>query len=74
MPKELDYKLMLEDIDLLVNNDFVFGLDLHTMPIRKSFTQKEAMKMLGIILSVYKISHSLTCESCRQQKYVKTNN
>jgi hypothetical protein len=68
--KTLNLRQMLDDIRLLVENDFCFDMDLKTMPNSKEYTQDEARQMAWIIGRVYSIAHCTTCEAC-QKKYLK---
>ena len=66
----VDYQKMIEDVLSLVENDFVFNMELKTMPKSKRFTQKEAMEMATLLSRIYSISHCIHCEPC-QIKYIK---
>jgi len=61
LPLVLNYKKMLEDICLLVENDFFFDMDTRNVPNPKPFTQEEAKQMCKIIGEVYSIAHGIHC-------------
>ena len=69
MGKILDRAKMLRDINRLVDNDWAFDIDCHSLPNSKPFTQKEAKEMASVIARVHMISHCITCTSC-QRKYL----
>lgn len=55
---------MIEDIDKLVNTEFLGEMELKSLPNSKPFSQKEAIEMQNILGKVYSISHGITCRSC----------
>ena len=60
----LDYKKMVEDIDDLVQTDFVFNMmDARFVPHVVKFTQQEAKDMAHLIGMIYSISHCTTCKA-----------
>lgn len=59
--RKLNYKKMLEEIDALVNNDWGFDIDCHSLPHSKPFTQAEAKEMARVLMKIYTISHGIDC-------------
>lgn len=77
VPRKLDYKKMLEDINDIVNGgdsgDWGFSVtddmvDLQTGKLRQ-FSQKQAEEMSEALSSVYMIAHAVSCTACGT-KYV----
>jgi len=62
--KKLDYKLMCEKIDELVETDFCFDMQLKDLPTPRVYTQREANWMARIIGNVYSVAHSVHCGAC----------
>jgi DNA mismatch repair ATPase MutL len=68
--KILNYKKMVDEIDDLVENDFVADMECRAgLPNQRPFTQKEAKAMARLLSSIYSIAHCNTCEAC-QNKYL----
>jgi hypothetical protein len=67
--KKLNHAKMLEDIDSLVRNDFVFDMECKLYQA-KTYTQKDAKEMAEVLSKVYAISHTIHCEACRLEKYL----
>lgn len=65
--KKLNTLKMLEDINKLVDNDFIFSLECKLLPNAEKFTQKEAKTMMDILTSVYLISHCIHCKACSRK-------
>ena len=68
--KKLDYKKMVEDINELVDNDFV--ADMERISLEKEnikithprFSQDDAKEMAKILTKIYVISHAFYCPAC----------
>ncbi len=63
--KKLDYKKMVEIINDLVKNDFLFEMDCKAMKNSKPYTQQEAGQMRDVLMKIYTIAHCYTCTACR---------
>ena len=61
----LDHKKMLEEIDRLVESDFLFSMEAKLIPHTKKYTQREAQEMVDILDSVYRVVHCLHCKACQ---------
>lgn len=71
--KTLNLRQMLDDIRLLVENDFCADMELTAWDAengKSQFTKNESITMARIIAKVYSIAHCTTCEAC-QKKYLK---
>ena len=68
--KQLNKDKMLKDILKLVENDFVFEMNLKTLPDSSIYSQDEATKMAMKLGQIYSIAHAIHCQSC-QTKYIK---
>lgn len=66
---KLDYKKMIEEVDELVDSDFMFDMDCKSLPNSEPITQEEAEEMRQILLKIYRIAHCTTCVAC-QGKYL----
>lgn len=66
MQNELNYKLMVEDIDKEVQTDFAFDMS-NKLGFGHEFTQEDAKGMAQIINAVYTIAHCNTCKACNKK-------
>lgn len=64
---KLNYKKIAEDVNDLVQTDFVFDMDCKQIPGSKDYTQEEAVKMANLIGRIYSISHCVTCTACNSK-------
>jgi len=60
----MKYKKMAEDIDKLVNRDFVSDMEVSSYIGDGTISQEDAVKMAKILSEIYFISHCLHCEAC----------
>ena len=68
---KMDYKRMLEEIDLLVNNDFCADMSMYEC-LDEEYPREASVKMADIIGKVYSISHAVHCSACGQKFLIKT--
>jgi predicted methyltransferase len=75
--KKINYKKMLKAIDEIVNNDWGFEMidmkhDFNSKDKDKylNFTQAEAIEMSKALAKIYRISHTISCEACRDEKFI----
>ena len=75
MKQKLNYKMMVEDIDRIIdrNHEFLFEMECRQLPDAKKYTQKEAGEMSHILGCIYLISHCLTCEACQRKFIAKSS-
>ena len=69
---KLNYLKMLQEIDVLVNNDFCNEMEYNSVlnsKYTRKYTQKEAKQMADLLGKVYSISHCIHCKMC-QRKYL----
>jgi len=73
--KNLDYKKMIEEIDILVDTDWGEEMSLlaniTTNGKYKEISQEDARAMANVIGQVYLISHSLHCSNCCKKYKLK---
>lgn len=67
--KELNYKKMLEEVNALVQTDFLFDLDTKSLNDNPTCTLEEIEEMRNTLLKIYGISHCTICSAC-QTKYL----
>lgn len=67
----LNYKKMIEDIVGILDIDFLFDMDVKTMPKGEPYTQEEAKRMAEMLGKVYKVAHSIGCKACQSDYAVK---
>lgn len=60
---KMNYLKMLDDINELVDTDFVHDMELR-MVDGSSYTKEEAHEMETLLSKVYLISHAIRCKSC----------
>ena len=68
---KLNYFKMLEDIDELVDTDFMLDMECKLLPDAKEYTQEESKQMADILTRVYSISHCTHCEACQPKYKIK---
>lgn len=59
--KRKKYKQMVEDINNIVDNDWGFEIDCHSLPNSKPFSQEESEEMANALMRIYSISHGVYC-------------
>jgi len=63
--KPLDFEKMIDDIDTLVNTDFVADMEMRSYRgATGKYTQEESKKMAQLLTKTYWIAHCNTCTSC----------
>ena len=64
----MNHLKMLEDIDALVETDFVMEMEtkLGAGTLQK-YTQGEAAQMAQLLGKVYSIAHAIDCTSCNKK-------
>ena len=74
MPKKLNFKKMVEEIDVLTDTEFCFNMELKLLPLTEKnktcYTQKEAQKMVELLSSIYSVAHCIHCKAC-QTRYLE---
>jgi len=68
---KLNYKLMVKDINQLVENDFCADMEMKLIPKFRQYTQKEAKEMADLLSSVYLVSHCIHCKACQKAYIIK---
>lgn len=63
---------MCEEIDELVNSDFVNGMELLELAETRPYTQNEALSMSEILGRIYAIAHCVHCSSCGRRYELKS--
>jgi len=63
--KKLDKDKMLKEICDIVESDFVFNMELKTMPNSMAFSQGEAKKMAKLLSTIYSIANCVHCGACK---------
>ena len=63
----LNYKKMVEDINLIVQTDFMLDMECKQIPGAKPYSQEEAEEMANALGRIYAISHCDTCSACNKK-------
>jgi succinate dehydrogenase/fumarate reductase-like Fe-S protein len=68
---KLDYKRMLQEINDLLQSDFVFDMSCRLASEPPVFSPEEAEQMASLLGRLYSISHCISCTSCNGKYQIK---
>ena len=59
----MNYKLMIQDILPMVEDDFCHDMCANQIPCSQPFTQEESSEMANRLGKIYKIAHQTHCDA-----------
>lgn len=66
---KINWKQIVKDVDVIVNNDWGAEVDMKLVFNRK-FTQAEAKEMASALMKIYRITHCVYKNCCLKEKYI----